>query len=247
VRFHPRRPSAALIVSIVALVVALGGTAFAGPVAQIAKKISGSSIKTHSISGNRLKNNTLTGTQINESKLGTVPSALAAATASTAGTANKANSATTATTAGTALNANALGGVGPAGFVSSSKIARWDIPMNKGAADKTFTFGPLTFTAHCAAGAASGETVGTLTVQTSVSHLVADGPFTDSDFTTGETHTWITEDSTNADDWNSVEPRLFDPAGSFSVFDGDGESTGVWVNTPGADCRFVGYLVNDAG
>ena len=60
----------------VALIVALGGTAFARPLAQLASLVSGDSIiKKQSLSGNRLRNDTLTGTQINLSKLGTVPNA----------------------------------------------------------------------------------------------------------------------------------------------------------------------------
>jgi hypothetical protein len=78
-----RRPSASLVVSIVALVFAVSGSAMAA-----SKLVSGNSlIKKQSLSGNRLMNHTLTGTQINLSKLGTVPSAANAATATTAGSA----------------------------------------------------------------------------------------------------------------------------------------------------------------
>jgi hypothetical protein len=63
------RPSPALIVSVIALIVALAGTAYA------AGKINGGSIVKQSIGGGKLKKNTLTGFQINTSKIGTVPSA----------------------------------------------------------------------------------------------------------------------------------------------------------------------------
>lgn len=63
------RPSPALIVSSLALVVAVSGTAYA------AATISGRSITDHSIAGRKLINNTLTGTQIKESRLATVPHA----------------------------------------------------------------------------------------------------------------------------------------------------------------------------
>jgi hypothetical protein len=63
------RPSPALIVAGLALVVAIGGTAYA------TATISGSTITDHSIAGRKLINNTLTGTQIKESALGTVPNA----------------------------------------------------------------------------------------------------------------------------------------------------------------------------
>jgi len=84
-----RTPSAPLVISILALVLAASGSAMAAT-----KLVSGNSlIKQHSLSGNRLKNHTLTGTQINVSKLGTVPNAAKAGSATTA---------TSATTAGSA-------------------------------------------------------------------------------------------------------------------------------------------------
>jgi hypothetical protein len=64
------RPTPALVVSVFALVIAMGGSAVA-----VSASISGSTIKEHSIPANRIKSNSLTGTQINENKLKTVPSA----------------------------------------------------------------------------------------------------------------------------------------------------------------------------
>ena len=63
------RPSPALIVAGLALVMAIGGTAYA------AASINGSTITDHSIAARKLINNTLTGTQIKEAGLGTVPNA----------------------------------------------------------------------------------------------------------------------------------------------------------------------------
>jgi hypothetical protein len=68
-----RRPSAAMIVAILALVVALGGTAYA------AGQINGGAIMKQTIGGGKLKQKTLTGYQINVNKLGIVPSAKRAA------------------------------------------------------------------------------------------------------------------------------------------------------------------------
>jgi len=73
------RPSPALVVASLALVIATGGTAYA------AVTISGSSITNHSIAGRKMINNTLTGTQIKESGLATVPKANLAANASKVG------------------------------------------------------------------------------------------------------------------------------------------------------------------
>jgi hypothetical protein len=64
-----RRPSASMIVAILALVVALGGTAYA------AQQINGGAIVKQSIGAGKLKHKTLTGYQINTNKLGAVPSA----------------------------------------------------------------------------------------------------------------------------------------------------------------------------
>ena len=64
-----KRPSPAMLVSLVALVVALAGTAYA------AQTINGGAIKKQTIGGGKLKQKTLTGFQINTNKLGVVPGA----------------------------------------------------------------------------------------------------------------------------------------------------------------------------
>ena len=56
-----------MVVSVIALIVALGGTAFA------AQNINGGAIKKQTIGGGKLKQKTLTGFQINTNKLGVVP------------------------------------------------------------------------------------------------------------------------------------------------------------------------------
>lgn len=62
-----RRPSPAMVVAVIALIVALAGSAYA------AQSINGGSIKKQTIGGGKLKKKTLTGFQINTNKLGTVP------------------------------------------------------------------------------------------------------------------------------------------------------------------------------
>ena len=64
-----RRISPSLIISILALFIAVGGTSYA------AVKINGKNIKPNTVAGKALKKNTLTGKQINENKLGIVPKA----------------------------------------------------------------------------------------------------------------------------------------------------------------------------
>lgn len=67
-----RRPSPAMVIAVLALVVSLVGTAYA------AQTINGGSIKKQTIGGGKLKHKTLTGFQINTNKLGVVPAALRA-------------------------------------------------------------------------------------------------------------------------------------------------------------------------
>lgn len=64
-----RRPSPAMVVAVIALIVALAGSAYA------AQTINGGAIKKQTIGGGKLKKDTLTGFQIKNNKLGTVPTA----------------------------------------------------------------------------------------------------------------------------------------------------------------------------
>ena len=74
-----RRPSAAMVVATLALIVAVSGTALA------ASQMNGDSlIKKNSLSGNRLRKHTLTGKQVNLNKLGVVPRATNATHAASA-------------------------------------------------------------------------------------------------------------------------------------------------------------------
>lgn len=107
------------VVAYLALFVALGGTSYS------AVTISGKDIKNKSITGKKLKNrtitagktkkNTLTGVEINESKLGRVPSAR------------------------TATNANALGGIAPSGYVRDSDSRLTDARTPAGSAGGALT------------------------------------------------------------------------------------------------------------
>ncbi|HET8863115.1 MAG TPA: hypothetical protein VFM94_07685 [Solirubrobacterales bacterium] len=68
-KLKKQRPSPAMLVAMIALIVALGGTAIA------AQNINGGAIKKQTIGGGKLKKKTLTGFQINTNKLGAVPAA----------------------------------------------------------------------------------------------------------------------------------------------------------------------------
>lgn len=67
-RILRRTPSPALIISLIALFVAMGGSAYA-------LVITGADVKNGSLTGKDLRKNTLTGTQIRESRVGKVPKA----------------------------------------------------------------------------------------------------------------------------------------------------------------------------
>jgi hypothetical protein len=71
--FKNRRPSAAMVVAVIALIVALAGTAYA------AKTINGALIQKGTVTAGKVKKKTLTGYQINTNKLGVVPAAKRAA------------------------------------------------------------------------------------------------------------------------------------------------------------------------
>ncbi len=105
-RTRSRRPSPAVLIALLALVLSIAGPALAHDAPGFAARvISGRTIRQHSISGVRLKNNTLTGLQIDEAKLGPVPTAANAVTAQNATSALNAVNASTAGTAGTAATA----------------------------------------------------------------------------------------------------------------------------------------------
>jgi len=80
-----RRPSAPLVISVIALFAALGGTSYAAAKItgkEIAKKtIKGGNVANQTLSAKKLKPDTLTGNQIDEATLGVVASATAAANA----------------------------------------------------------------------------------------------------------------------------------------------------------------------
>jgi hypothetical protein len=89
-RILQRRPSPSMVVAIVALFVALGGTSVAATLIITGKNVkngslTGADIKRGSLTGKNVKNDSLGGKQIKESSLGKVPSAANADNAASAG------------------------------------------------------------------------------------------------------------------------------------------------------------------
>jgi hypothetical protein len=103
-----RRPSPSLVISVIALFVALGGTGYAATTLaknsvgskQLKKKaVTNSKLASNAVTGSKVKNNSLTGADVFESSLGKVPSAASADAAAHATNADTAANATHATTA----------------------------------------------------------------------------------------------------------------------------------------------------
>lgn len=132
-----RRPSPALIVAILALIVAMAGTSYAAT--QLAKNSVGTKqLKNSAVTGAKVKNGSLTGSDIDIASLGNVPSASNAERANladkaltaesvgkakTADSADHANTASHATSADTADNADHATTADSASFASSIPAA----------------------------------------------------------------------------------------------------------------------------
>lgn len=135
------RPSAPMVVSVIALVVALSGAAVAAGSLVSGDKL----IKKRSLSGNRLRDHTITGQQVNLGKLGKVPSAR---NADHAVSADRATNATNAANAGIAGSANTLGGQSPSAFDASSNFVRSGLVTTANNAPIA-SFGPFMLTLTC--------------------------------------------------------------------------------------------------
>lgn len=133
-----------MIVAVVALVVALGGSAYA------VSRINGTTIKVRSIPGDRVRRNALTGTEINEAKLGRVNEARNATNSKFALRAAAADSAANALNAGSALNANNASALAGSPASAFQGRVRWALVSSAGTViDQSGGFG---------AGAHSGGT-----------------------------------------------------------------------------------------
>jgi hypothetical protein len=153
-----------MAVALLALFVALGGTGYA------AARINGRTITDRSISGAKLKRNTLTGRQIDESRLGRVPSAAdsdflngrpasaylladggVAASARNALLLDGASAAAFLPVGGKATDADRLDGLDSSAFAPAGKV-QGAVALTVGADQTLLSSGGLTVLAHCAAG-----------------------------------------------------------------------------------------------
>jgi hypothetical protein len=120
-----RAPSPALVVSLIALVIALGGTSYAA-FALPRNSVGSKQIANGAITTKKIKNRAVTASKLNTAGL-TVPDALHAAQAGAATTASHASTADTATTATTAIDANTLGGNPPSTFETAANLKTADV------------------------------------------------------------------------------------------------------------------------
>ena len=185
-----RRPSPALVISLIALFVSLSGVSYGVATGFIdsreiknnqvrSKDLRNNDVRTRDLRNNEVRGidirnstvrsaevglNSLTGDDINESRLGKVPSAAAA------------DSATTATTAGSAQNVRAI---------APTNLARGGTPVTLA------THGPLTIALRCVLGMGATTAAVTVTSSADNSSAVGDGSPGDPDLDAAEPATEV--------------------------------------------------------
>lgn len=224
-KLRPKRPSPALVISILALCVALGGTAWAA--GKIGTKnlknnaVTTAKIKKNAVTTAKIKKGAVTGDKVNLSTLGTVPSA------------------TNATNAVNATNATNFSRY----FTSGLKKASGGQNVTLG------TLGPFTFTGKCFD--EGGETHSYIFVTTSAPHsfvyTAEFGGFSEGEFEPGEEQELSYELDSGDHEWGGYSARY----NSFHVASPDGSvlADGVANNGAGvfgAPCSFQIWWLNGA-
>jgi hypothetical protein len=242
-----RRPPASMVVSIVALIVALSGTAIAaGRLAE-----GDNLIRKDSLSGDRLRNHTITATQIDLAKLGVVPTAMAAQqsanaryaiTATNAVDAISASNAVSATNAVNASNSLQLGGQPASDYLTSSdRIGTSGVVTSAGSASGTtvtlFKTGPFTVTMICTT-TGTGSSVN-LQASSTEAGSVLDRQY----LAAANTATDVDDDVDGTDAYHNPSPTLLPWAGGDAPIDFEAPSGAQalvigadGVNSLGVDC-----------
>lgn len=219
-----RRPSAALVVAMIALVVAASGTAIAAGHLSSGDNL----IRKNSLSGDRLRRHTLNGNQINVNKLGTVPKA---ATALHAGNADQlggkpasayltVTGSTTGSGGGT-TTAPVFSPAGTPGIVkASASAAGHTVPV--------LSSGPFTLAMTCTANPDGGSSL-TINAASSENNSELDGTFV-----AANTQTDIGADvfdSTSATSFDGLNLTFAAPSGARLNLQG-----AIGVASLGTDC-----------
>jgi hypothetical protein len=212
-----------MIVAILALVLALGGSAVAAGLKKnsvtnrsIKKNaVTGIKVKNSSLTGDDIKNRSITGADIDESTLSRVPSA---------------------------GDASSIGGIPASKLTTDDTLIKFNVAMNRGPGTRTLTTtGPFTLTASCYENGAT-----TFDVRVEVTTAVNDTYGTvgtgglDSDFDAAETKyiNNVTEVTPTARNRAAGAVDLLDPASGLAVQG----SVYEYYGFPGANCRYVGVL-----
>jgi hypothetical protein len=220
------RPSPALVIALIALFVALGGSGYAA-VKLNGKSlkngsVAGKKLKNRSIAGKKLKNDTVTGRHIKESTLGKVPLAAAADTANSAKTADSAGSATS------------FGGV------TAQRVDPFTLSDN--GTREVAKVGPFTLTATCTIDEIDVDTA-VINVTTSQNNAAIVGEDEDADFDVGDTVPWV-ESSITGTGTPAIEedpPLLVAPDGT-EIF-GYQLYAGSSILGQANICRFGGVIL----
>lgn len=218
-----RRPSPALVISLLALFVALGGSAYAatkiGTKDIKANAITTGKIKKNAITTAKIKKNAVTGAKIKESSLGVVPSA---------------------TNAVNATNATNFSRYFTIGIVKA----------NPGQTVTLFTSGPFTFSGHCKdLGVGSYEAFTTVSTNQANSSMGSEeDSYYQADFQPGTDAQINYEVDGNTPESNIDYPSYY---GGFEADSADGKTlvSGELfsgVNYYGSACAFWGHGLNNA-
>jgi hypothetical protein len=230
-----KRPSPALVISILALFVALGGSAYAA--SKIGTKniknnaITSAKIKKNAVTTAKIKNGAVTGAKVNAATLGTVPSATHASTA---------DSATKATDATNAVNATNFS------RYSTSGLKRASV----GESITLLTVGPFTFTGKCT-DLGGGEYEAAIYATTSQAgsnvYQYQNGGYWENDFNPGEeaqVDYGAASTGSEVAFWSSgYNSYAAESADGATLLEGSGNSA---VRAFGADCAFLITAVNNA-
>jgi hypothetical protein len=213
----------AMIVAIIALVLALGGSAVAAGLKKnsvtnrsIKKNaVTGIKVRNSSLTGADIKNRSLTGADIDESTLSRVPSA---------------------------SDANTVGGIPASKLTTDDTLIKFNVAMNRGPATRALlTAGSFTLTASCFENGPTNFDVrveGTTSVNDTYGTVGTSG--LDSDFDVGEIK-FINNAfavAPNARNRLAGGVDLLDPASGLAVQGTVYEYYGF----PGANCRYIGVM-----
>jgi hypothetical protein len=218
-----RRPSPALLISLIALFVALGGTGYAAlklPKNSVGTKqlkknaVTGSKINKNAVTGSKVKNHSLTGADLNLAALGTVPNAAHAASAD---------------------NANALGGQPPSAFAANSRVLSSGgvikVPGTaSGNTQTVFSFAPFTVTLTCTKNG-SNQVSASLDASSTEDNSVLDGTVASPAGTTENLDSFAP--TTTPVDHDNVNYDFEAPTGSGVIIE-----AALGANTLGTDCWF---------